>query len=154
MTTTKAWNDQMITDGGVAIASIDRVDGDGTAWVCVRAKHIPILPTTTITSAQVSRAVELSTPAVVAFVDGGTHAIILGFLSSAAIPRQTAANELVDLTVDGRRAVITAQDEIVLRCGKSSITLTKAGKVLIRGAYLSSRSSGTNRIKGGSVQIN
>ena len=59
-----------------------------------------------------------------------------------------------DVMVDGRRITFDAQDEIVLRCGKSSITLTKAGKVLIRGAYLLSRSSGVNRIKGGSVQIN
>jgi hypothetical protein len=50
--------------------------------------------------------------------------------------------------------VLTADKEIVLRCGKASITLTRAGKVLIRGAYLLSRSSGVNRIKGGSVQIN
>ena len=42
----------------------------------------------------------------------------------------------------------------MLRCGKASITLTREGKVLIKGAYLSSRSSGVNRIKGGSVQIN
>ena len=31
---------------------------------------------------------------------------------------------------------------------------TRAGKVLVRGAYVSSRSSGVQRIKGGSVQIN
>ncbi|NVN91644.1 MAG: hypothetical protein HXX11_13715 [Desulfuromonadales bacterium] len=59
-----------------------------------------------------------------------------------------------DVLIDGRRITFDAQEEIVLRCGKSSITLTKAGKVLIRGAYLLSRSSGANRIKGGSVQIN
>ena len=47
-----------------------------------------------------------------------------------------------------------ADQEIVFKCGKSSITLTKAGKVLIRGAYLLSRSSGANRIKGGSVHLN
>ena len=47
-----------------------------------------------------------------------------------------------------------AEREIVLRCGKASITLTRAGKVLIRGAYISSWSSGANRIKGGSVQLN
>jgi hypothetical protein len=41
-----------------------------------------------------------------------------------------------------------------LRCGKSSITLTRAGKVLIEGEYISSRSSGVNRIKGGSIQLN
>ena len=37
---------------------------------------------------------------------------------------------------------------------KASITLTSAGKILLRGAYILNRSSGVNRIKGGSVQIN
>lgn len=55
---------------------------------------------------------------------------------------------------DGERLELTAEREIVLRCGKASITLTRAGKVIIRGAYLSCRSSGVHRIKGGSVQIN
>ena len=59
-----------------------------------------------------------------------------------------------DVTIDGKRISFNADEEIVLRCGKSSITLTKSGKVLIRGAYLLNRSSGVNRIKGGSVQIN
>ncbi len=60
----------------------------------------------------------------------------------------------VEASVAGERVVITADEEIVLRCGQASITLTRAGKVLIRGAYLLSRSSGVNRVKGGSVQIN
>ena len=56
--------------------------------------------------------------------------------------------------VDGDRMVVAADKEIVLQCGKASITLTRSGKILLRGAYLLSRSSGVNRIKGGSVQIN
>jgi hypothetical protein len=60
----------------------------------------------------------------------------------------------VEITADGERMLVTAKDQLVLRCGKASITLTKAGKVLIEGAYVSSRSSGVNRIKGGSVQLN
>ena len=56
--------------------------------------------------------------------------------------------------VDGERLVLSAKQEIVLQCGAASLTLTKAGKVLLRGTYLLSRSSGVNRIKGGSVQIN
>jgi hypothetical protein len=55
---------------------------------------------------------------------------------------------------DGERLELRAEQEIVLRCGRASITLTRAGKILLRGAYLLSRSSGVNRIKGGSVQIN
>jgi uncharacterized protein involved in type VI secretion and phage assembly len=55
---------------------------------------------------------------------------------------------------DGEQRVLTAEREIVLRCGKASITLTRAGKVIIRGAYILSRSSGANQVKGASVQIN
>ena len=57
-------------------------------------------------------------------------------------------------TGEQEKLVFNAEKEIVLQCGKSSITLTRAGKVLIRGAYLLSRSSGVNKIKGGSVQLN
>ena len=64
------------------------------------------------------------------------------------------ANDVDEITVDGKRVIFTAEEEIVLKCGKSSIQLTRAGKVIIRGAYLLNRSSGVNRIKGGSVQIN
>jgi hypothetical protein len=59
-----------------------------------------------------------------------------------------------DVEADGERLVFSAEKEIVLRCGKSSITLTRAGKILIRGEYVLTRSSGVNRIQGGSVQIN
>ncbi len=58
------------------------------------------------------------------------------------------------VAIEGERIVFTAEKEVVFRCGEASITLTRAGKVLIKGAYLLSRSSGVNRIKGGSVQIN
>jgi hypothetical protein len=60
----------------------------------------------------------------------------------------------VEVDADGQRLVVTAKEQIVFKCGKASITLTKAGKVLIQGAYVLSRSSGVNRVKGGSVQIN
>jgi hypothetical protein len=49
---------------------------------------------------------------------------------------------------------MSATDQMVLRCGKASITLTKEGKVIIQGAYVSSHSAGVLRLKGGSVQIN
>jgi len=55
---------------------------------------------------------------------------------------------------EGQRLTCEAQNEIVLRCGEASITLTRAGKVLIKGEYIVSRSSGVNCIKGGSVRIN
>ena len=95
-----------------------------------------------------------------AFEDGdATRPIILGVLQPSS-PRSTEdhtaspATTKVEVRRDQESLVLSASQEITLRCGKSSITLTSAGKVLIRGAYLLSRSSGVNRIKGGSVQIN
>ncbi len=74
--------------------------------------------------------------------------IVMGLMHA---PRPPAP---VEASADGERLVFEADKEIVLRCGESSITLTRAGKILIKGAYVLSRSSGVNRILGGSVQIN
>ncbi len=65
---------------------------------------------------------------------------------------QNKEQRVVEL--DGDKLILSAEREIVLRCGQASITLTRAGKILVRGAYLLSRSSGINRIKGAAVQIN
>jgi hypothetical protein len=50
--------------------------------------------------------------------------------------------------------LLQGKDELVLRCGEASLTLRRNGRVVLRGTYVESRSKGTNRIKGGSVQIN
>jgi len=79
--------------------------------------------------------------------------IVVGLIQRpASAPKDT--DNVVQVKLDGQRLTLTAEQEIVLRCGEASITLTRAGKVLIRGAYLLSRSTGVNRIKGGSVQLN
>lgn len=66
-------------------------------------------------------------------------------------PEAVVPNEV---TIDGKRITFDAKEEIELKCGKASIVLTSAGKVIIKGAYLLSQSSGENRIKGASVGIN
>lgn len=52
------------------------------------------------------------------------------------------------------RLVLSAEKEIVLRCGEASITLRADGKIILRGTHLLQRSSGPLRLKGGSVSIN
>ena len=57
------------------------------------------------------------------------------------------------MTIDQKKKLVfCAAEEITLRCGKSSITLTKSGKVVIRGVYVSSLLSDVNKIKSSSVQ--
>lgn len=69
-------------------------------------------------------------------------------------PQKAEPLETLEAVVDGKRVVIDAQDEVVIRCGKASITLRRNGRVVIRGTYVETRAEGVNRIKGGSVQIN
>lgn len=80
--------------------------------------------------------------------------IVVGVLQDHVMASEKLRGQAVSVQADEDRFVITAEREIVLRCGEASVTLTRAGKVLIKGAYISSRSSGVHRIKGGCVQIN
>ena len=96
-------------------------------------------------------------PLIVGLVNSPIDAVIEATEQSDTADGQ-AENRPTEISVraddSGERVIIAADKEIVLQCGKASITLTRAGKILLRGAYLLSRSSGANRIKGGSVQIN
>jgi hypothetical protein len=119
-------------------------------------EHIPARSAVTLDKGEIGREVAL-------LFEGSDprRPIIMGLIRH---PERTPSTSLanicsevqnpIEVEVDGERLVFTAKKEIVLRCGKASITLTRAGKILIHGAYLLSRSSGVNRIKGGSVQIN
>jgi hypothetical protein len=80
--------------------------------------------------------------------------IVMGVLiGNDDCPIEPCAGQL-EVDADGQRLVVNARVQLVLRCGKASITLTSAGKVLIQGEYVLSSASGVNRIRGGSVQIN
>ena len=81
--------------------------------------------------------------------------IVIGVLcGSAGWPADSEVPAQVELDADGKRMIVSAREQLVLRCGKASITLSKGGEILIDGSYVSSRSSGANRLRGGSVQIN
>jgi hypothetical protein len=80
--------------------------------------------------------------------------IVMGVLQSEAGWPVAERPAQVEVAADGERLVVAAKEQLVLRCGKASITLTKAGKVLLEGSYVLSRSTGVNRVKGGSVQLN
>jgi hypothetical protein len=93
---------------------------------------------------------------VVLMFEAGNSArpIVMGVLrEGAGWPAEQKPSQ-VEIDADGERMIVSAHEQLVLRCGKASITLTKAGKVLIQGSYVLSRSSGVNRVKGGSVLLN
>ncbi len=55
---------------------------------------------------------------------------------------------------DGELVKVTASEKMELRCGKASIVMKKSGHITIRGTYLTSHASASNRIRGGSVNLN
>ncbi|TGQ05661.1 DUF6484 domain-containing protein [Mesorhizobium sp. M2E.F.Ca.ET.219.01.1.1] len=60
----------------------------------------------------------------------------------------------LEVTRDGEVMRIVARQRIELRCGKATIIMEKDGRITIRGSYLTSHASATNRIRGGSVNLN
>jgi hypothetical protein len=84
--------------------------------------------------------------------------IIVGIVRDALCPASAQATLPVsrprEATIDGTRIVLDAKEEIVLRCGKSSITLARDGKIVVKGVEIVSRASGTNKIRGAAVKIN
>ena len=80
--------------------------------------------------------------------------IIVGLIQRADGAPLAPTSGHAEVEADGERLIISARNQLVLRCGKASITLTQSGKVLVQGTYVSNRSTGVIRIKGGSVQLN
>lgn len=124
-------------------------------------RPVPALATATYAAADAGRTAALlfaggdpTRPLIVGLVRDPMDAVLEATENGDEIEDDPEAARPIEARVDGERVVIAADQEIVLQCGNASITLTRAGKILLRGAYLLSRSSGVNRIKGGSVQIN
>ncbi len=59
-----------------------------------------------------------------------------------------------EVKADGETLVLEARQEMILRCGAASITMTADGRVTIRGTQVLSRSEGANRVQGATVQLN
>ena len=111
-------------------------------------RHVAALSTVPL------RPTDIGRRAVLAFVAGELdRPIVLGLLAEAD-GLQDATESAAEVSDEPDELVLTANRQIVLRCGKATLTLTRAGKILLRGTYLLARSSGVNRIKGASVQIN
>jgi hypothetical protein len=136
---------------GIVIGNVYAALPDGRLQL-----DIPALPMSSIT-ARIACAPDGLTPGAavaVMFEQGDVcRALVIGPMYSGA--SQTAASKTEpEVLVDRQRIVIEAGEELELRCGEAAIILTADGRILQRGTYISSDASATQRIRGGSVQIN
>jgi len=128
----------------IVVGRVRALGADGQPfvdWPAAPQAPTPALSLAPVCEADIGRNVALGFPA------GTNQPLILGFVWQPETPAVRAE-------VDGENLEIQAQQSITLRCGQASITLTADGQVLVRGTYVSSHASGTQRIKGAAVRIN
>jgi hypothetical protein len=149
---------------GVRVGKITRVDEGGQVFVDFPGNirgPISARFTSSVKLPFLRRAADAGQEVLLAFEDSDRERpIIVDTLFSLLEENSESsgvaleAEKPEDVFVDGKRVFFDAREEIVLRCGKASITLRTDGKIILKGTYLLSRSSGINKIKGGAVHIN
>ncbi|MDX2021977.1 MAG: hypothetical protein SF187_17195 [Deltaproteobacteria bacterium] len=136
------------------------VDERGTAWVDFDdGGGRPVAATLGFTASreQLEHVMNVKAPVVAYTDEAGTQLVaVVGVALTAPTSPQVAstASPFVEADVDGQRVRVQAEHEVVIACGKASITLRANGRVIIKGTQIESNSEGTNRIKGGQVRIN
>lgn len=107
-------------------------------------------------SERLVRAVECQLAAVLMFERGdASRPILLGIIGGNVAEDAGAQPGLVTAAdVDGKRVHLRAEQEIILQCGDARISLRRDGRITIRGGYIETNATTTNRIKGGNVRIN
>ncbi|MFO0590733.1 MAG: DUF6484 domain-containing protein [Polyangiaceae bacterium] len=128
-------------------------DGDPRAPIVVGLLEPPI--TTLIDLVLEGSPSDAGEPDSHSATDANSHSAAAANSHSAADANShSPATATATATADGKRVVVEGEEEVSLRCGEASITLRRDGRVVVRGAYVETHASGTNRIKGGSVRIN
>ena len=138
--------DTLLEIPGVAVRKVEGVDPAGRPMVRLQDDTEP----------EVASVVHMAEPpswrdcvglrvAVAATGDPDSGPVVLGLLD----PPPSSASRDTPKTLR-----VESTDELTIACGKARITLRADGRIEIRGGHLISRSSGANKIKGASVEIN
>jgi hypothetical protein len=154
---------------GPVIAALEGVDESGSVFVAIAGSGvIPARVSSHLDPAEVRQAAARRAGALVLVDAAHQRPVLIGLIEErlrpvpVPLPTRLAEPERGDpkiatdamAIVDGRRVVMTGRDEIVLSCGKASITLKSDGKVVVKGTRVETDAEGVNRIKGASVRIN
>ncbi len=78
--------------------------------------------------------------------------IILELLAAESRAMHLRRSKGRNSNLEGTRS-LEAEDQLVLRCGKASITLRRNGRLVLRGTHIVSDSAGVNRVRGAQVRV-
>ena len=118
----------------------------------------PVVARVAMTGQSTSQDAQLIGKKVLMVLENGdpTLPIIIGLISDV-LPRPLSpihGNIEDGFELNGKRMSFEGREEVVLRCGKASITLRADGQVVVKGTRLMSRASETNKVRGATVLIN
>ncbi len=131
---------------GIAVGRLDAVAVDGTPRVAIDVWGLTGLQARSVVPVEAGH---LGQAVALGFENADPRRpIILGFMIAPQPPARPEA------CVDGQRVVLAAEQEIELRCGEAAIILTADGQIQLRGNYITSYATATQRILGGSVNLN
>lgn len=80
----------------------------------------------------------------------GSHGYILGVIQPYFQPEKKQDDSFEELS----SLDLKAKEKIELTCGKSTLSMNKNGKIILRGTQVTTRAAGANKIKGASIQVN
>jgi uncharacterized protein DUF6484 len=135
-----------VASGNCCVGRVVRITPDGEVLVDFPGNEMGPIRARLVASPALD---EPGQPVLLVFENGNvTLPIIAGVVrDKIGVPPLTQACDKGEL-------VLEAKKELTLVCGKSSITLRSNGRVIVKGAEILSRASGTNKIRGASVEIN
>ncbi|UOD30520.1 hypothetical protein INH39_01860 [Massilia violaceinigra] len=134
---------------GIAVGTFDGIGADGSALVSIATFGLSRIRARSISPLDPSN---IGQGLALGFEGGDPmQPIILGLMLAAPAAPAPAPAEVL---LDGERVVLTAEHEIELRCGEAALILSADGRIQLRGTYITSHASATQRILGGSVNIN
>ncbi len=139
---------------GVTVGWIDTIEEQ-----CIRVR-VPLLSETPVPARTTCPLPENCTGCECAlmFVDGDpTQPLIIGLMLPSPLYETRIHREKQEeylIRSDSKRIVVKAEHELELRCGESVILLQRDGRIEIRGNYITSHATATQRIRGGSVHVN
>ena len=154
---------------GPVIAVLEGVDESGAVFATVAGLGVTSVRVSShLDPGEVRRAAALRAAAVVVIDAAHASPVLIGLVEERLRPvpplpaTEPAAPEsgepkpqaMALASVDARRVTIAGDEEVVISCGKASITLTRDGNVVVKGARVETDADGVNRIKGASVRIN
>jgi len=141
---------------GVCVGWLVQVDRKGRAYVNFEGNKLGPIAARSICARTQKSAGDQRREVLLVFDRGDpTLPIIVGIVRETLFPDAEPTDPDGDARhTEGRVLTWEAKEFLELRCGNASITLTNDGRAEVRGREIVSRASRTNKIRGGSVQIN